>query len=70
MRLAAGVLSAIRKHARRVKSGRSYFTVDQHMDAIIALTKSIATDTNLVVDGVGSCANIQVVSEKKSERKG
>jgi hypothetical protein len=31
------VLLAIRRHARRVQNNKSHFTVDQHMDAIIAL---------------------------------
>lgn len=31
------VFSAIKKHAGRVKSGKSHFSVDQQMDAIIAL---------------------------------
>jgi hypothetical protein len=31
------IFSAIRKHARRVKDGRSHFTSDQQMDAIIGL---------------------------------
>lgn len=31
------VFNAIKKHAGRVKSGKSHFSVDQQMDAIIAL---------------------------------
>ncbi len=33
----SAVLRAIRKQARRIKNGRSHFSVDQHVDAIIAL---------------------------------
>jgi len=35
---AVNSLKAIAKHAGRVKSGKSHFTVNEHMDAIIKLT--------------------------------
>jgi len=54
------VLSAIRKQARRIKNGRSHFTIDEHADAIIALANMASEIEKKRVDELNSCGKVDI----------